>query len=160
MDVYSPAGWRGQKAPSWLASSIAAGWCCRWPWSATLVRAVESAECSSQRKLLHQLLSGSQVGYCFPVALDHLFHSHGTSLEKTKRHLLKRKRKKTVLGKLDVENRQTHKQAVHEGFWFSFLLIHYSLQAVPQKVFLETDAAEKRRRKGKKNTKAFPFSAI
>lgn len=160
MDVHSPAGWRGQKAPSWLESSIAAGWCCRWPWSATPVHAVESAECSSQRKLLHQPLSGSQTGYCFPVALDHLFHSRGTSLEETKTETFveNQEKKKTVLGKLDVENRQTHKQAVHEGFWFSFLLIHYSLQAVPQKVFLKTDAAEKRRREGK--NQVFPFSAI
>lgn len=55
---------------------------------------------------------------------------------------------------MDVENRQTHKQAVQEGFWFSFMLMHYSLQAVPQKVFLK--AVEKRWREEKKQ-KRFPF---
>ena len=57
---------------------------------------------------------------------------------------------------MDVENRQTHKQAAHKGFWFSFLLIHYSLQAVPKRYFSKQ---MQRRRDGgrKKNQKRFPL---
>lgn len=93
------------------------------------------------------------------------FQSHWTSLSAVKkphcrrhkhRHLLKRGWKKTVLGNTDVENRKMQ-DAGHKGCWFSFMLMHYSLQAVPQKAFLK--AVEKEMEGGEK-TKAFPFSAI
>lgn len=160
-EVYSPAGWRGQKAPSWLEWSIAAGRCRRRPWSAALGHAGVGAECSSRRKLLHQPLSGSRTGYCFPVALDRLFRSQGTSLEKTKqRHLLKRRRKKkTSPGEIGCREQADTQTGGPQRFLILLLAHTLFTSSCAQKVFLKTDAAQKRWREEKK-PKAFPFSAI
>lgn len=137
LKIYSPAGRTVWQASAWLESPIAVGWWCHWPWLTTVVQTAQSAECSWQHKLLRRPLSGSQMGCCIQISPD-LGHSRQTSLQETETDSFKLK-KKVAQGKKDGDNgcgKQTDTQTDRSStkvFWFSFLLIHYSRQAVPQR---------------------------